>query len=325
LKKKINYNIIFYIVMVTLIFCKSNENEFIGKIFNSRNNNIISFEKLINQMKNMDVIYLGEKHDNTEHHQYQIDIIQSLISEGISPIIGFEFFYQHQTSDLMKYVKGIKSPFQHEEENLAKDEEQLREKLGWQNKKDEDWSFYFDLIKLAKDNDLTVFGSDLPSGIVSRISREGLDSLTPVELNQIFSSNFNDNNYQQLMVKKFKESHCGWVPKDDFEKLYHTWVARNDAMAISIVKMLELNQPVVMIVGGGHVEHNMGIYDRVEYFNSKLNQLNLGFKEISIEKSSLSDYFESPVIHGFKYLPKHEYFWFTNRKADKDPCEGFNF
>ena len=69
----------------------------------------------------------------------------------------------------------------------------------------------------------------------------------------------------------------------------------------------------------------MGIFERVNYLNPNLNQLNLGFKEISIEESELKDYYNSTIINDQKYLPLHEYFWFTDRKDDKDPCEGFKF
>jgi len=326
LNKKESNITIFLIMMASLIFCVPNENNLIGKIVNSNNNETISVDKLIDIMKYTDVIYLGEKHDNIDHHKHQIEIIKLLISEGNKPVIGFEFFYQHQTSDLMKYINGIKSPFQHGEENPEKDEEKLREKLGWKHKTDEDWNFYFELVNLAKENKLTVFGADLPKGIVSRISREGLNSLTPVELNQLSFTNYIDTNYQKLMVKKFKDSHCGWVPKDNFEKLYHTWVARNDAMAKAITMTAKNNNnPVILIVGGGHIEHNMGVFERVNYLNPNLNQLNLGFKEISIEESELKDYYNSTIINDHKYLPLHEYYWFTDRKDDKDPCEGFKF
>jgi uncharacterized iron-regulated protein len=312
-------------IIVSLLFSTSNNNDIVGNIFHSTSGNRISYTELIENMKNVDVIYLGEKHDNIEHHQYQIDIINSLVNEGLNPIIGFEFFYQHQTSDLIKYTKGIKSPFQHGKIDPEKEESKIREKLGWQKREDEDWQFYFSFINLAKEKQLDVFGADLHSGIVSRISRGGLDSLNPIEKNELSPTNFNNSNYKSLMVQKFIDSHCGWVPEDNFEKLYQTWVARNDAMAYSIVKMAEMNRPIILIVGGGHVEHNMGIYERVQFLNSKLSQLNLGFKEVHIEQTKVEDYFETPIIDNYKYLPNYEYYWFTNRKDNKDPCADFNF
>ena len=39
------------------------------------------------------------------------------------------------------------------------------------------------IINLAKEKQLDVFGADLHSGIVSRISRGGLNSLNPIEKN----------------------------------------------------------------------------------------------------------------------------------------------
>ncbi len=318
--------IVFLLIgLFSILFSNQKKDDLIGKIYNSTSGKELSYSELTDKMSNIDVIYLGEKHDNAEHHQNQIKIIESLIEKGINPIIGFEFFYQHQTSDLLKYTRGIKSPFRHGEVDPVKEESTLREKLGWQNRKDEDWQFYFSFIKLAKEKKLDVFGADLHSGLVSRISRSGIEALSPIEKNELSPTGFSNAVYNSLMIQKFTDSHCGWVPQDNFEKLYQTWIARNDAMAVSIVKMAELNRPIILIFGGGHVEHNMGIYERVEYLNSNLTQLNLGFKEVHIDDSKLEDYFETPQIEGYKFLPNHEYYWFTNRKDDKDPCADFKY
>ena len=303
----------------------SQEDELVGQIIQASNQQIMSKEVLIEKMLESDVVYLGEKHDNANHHEIQIDIINSLIEKGIKPIIGFEFFYQHQTSELIKFVKGIKSPFHHGEENPEKEENKLRNKLGWQNRSDEDWKFYFNFLKQAKKQKLDVFGADIPSGLISRISRGGLESLTPIELKQLSPTNFHDPIYQKLMVEKFKDSHCGWVPEDNFEKLYQTWVARNDAMANSISAMLvsKGENLVIMIVGGGHVEHNMGIFERVSHLNPNIKQLNLGLTEIAIESTPLIDRIEKPVIGNLNFESGHEYYWFTPRADYDDPCKGF--
>jgi uncharacterized iron-regulated protein len=309
----------------SVVFSENKNDNLIDQIIESATGKAISKTTLIERMHNSDVIYLGEKHDNGDHHDHQLEIIESLIENGLTPIIGFEFFYQHQTSDIIKFVKGAKSPFHYGEIDSKKEETKLREKLGWNQRSDEDWDFYFAFIKIAKEHGLNVFGADLSSGIISRISREGIESLSPVEINQLSPTMFENENYESLMVEKFKDSHCGWVPKDNFKKLYQTWVARNDAMAYSIVKMAGLNRPIIIIVGGGHVEHNMGIYERVHYLNPKLNQLNVGFTEVNIKEIPLINYFETPQINEVEFLPNHEYYWFTRRKDDNDPCENFNY
>ncbi len=95
------------------------------------------------------------------------------------------------------------------------------------------------------------------------------------------------------MYNKFKNAHCGFAHKKMMEKMYGTWLERNDAMAHSIVETFKENpqEPIIMILGKGHVEHNMAVIDRVAHLNASIKQLNLGFLEIAIKPTALDDYF----------------------------------
>ncbi len=321
---------LFVFVLLSGLSCISaspepRQDPLIDKIIHAAEEQPIDRELLLQKMIEADVVYLGEKHDNRYHHRMQSALIKRMISKGKKPVIGFEFFYQHQTSDLLQYVFGSKSPFQKKEPSPQEQEKKLRKQLGWQDRTNEEWEFYFNFIRFAKSHQLTVFGADLPDSLVKRMSRSGMDALTPVETRLLQPTGFEDPIYQKLMDSKFTASHCGWNPPELSEKLYAVWVARNDAMAQAIHAMLneERQGPVVFIVGGGHVEHNMGIYERVAHLNPGVKQINLGFTEIFIDPAPLARYMERPTIDGRTFLPAHEYFWFTQRVDYDNPCEKF--
>ncbi len=298
---------------------KKRDDPLIGKIF-SADQKEWPYQDLIKKMLNADIIYLGENHDNADHHQNQLRIIKDLVNKGKKPRLGFEFFSVDQTGYLMSFVSN--KNVRHSMKPNQQKEDQLRTNLGWQQKSDMDWKFYFQFLDLASKNGLTVFGADLPKGIINRVTSNNIDQLTAVEKDFLKPSGFKDNRYRDLMFNKFKNAHCGYANQKMMEKMYRAWLARNDAMAHSIVEMIKENsrEPVVMILGKGHVEHNMAIFERVQTSIPTIKQFNLGFIEIHVEPSKLTEYFsiEKP------FLPAHEFVWFTQRASYEDPCKQFH-
>jgi len=295
----------------------------IGKIYDSKLKKEVAYQMLLQKMMDARVIYLGENHENADHHKIQLRILKDLIRAGKKPIIGFEFFSTDQTGHLMSFVQ-IATP-KILPGSLEIREMDLREKLGWHSHGDPTWQFYYQLIELALKNKLTIFGADLPKCIVKRIVRVGVENLTGVENNLLQPTFFDDMAYQQLMYSKFKAVHCGFSTPKMSERMYQAWIARNDTMAYSIVSMLaeDENQPIVMILGAGHVQHNMAVYDRVSFYKPDLKQINLGLQEIATKLIQVEDYLEETTVENRTFLPSHEYFWFTERNSYEDPCEKF--
>jgi len=316
------------IMLGTLLGCTpmkiKRDDPLIGKIFNSADQREISYTDLLEKATGSDVIYLGENHENADHHRIQFDAIGDLIKAGKKPQLGFEFFSVEQTSFLMTYVAGNKKSM-HGAVSEESMEKRLRQDLGWQNHPDRSWQFYFRFIKLAKTHQLTVFGADLPAGTVRRITANGVDGLTPVEKTLLQPTGFQNPAYKKLMFEKFKANHCGFAREEYQGRMYQTWVARNDAMAGSIVAMVEAQpeQPVVVILGGGHTEHNMAVFERVQHLKPAIRQLNLGLTEIFRQPAPLEAYLQKTEIDGQTFDPPHQFLWFTQRYSYEDPCERF--
>jgi len=279
---------------------------------------------LVNEMLKADIVYLGENHDNADHHQNQLRIIKDLVDKGKKPRLGFEFFSVDQTGYLMSFVSQKES--KHPVKVTREKEDQLRKDLGWQDRPDSVWQFYFRFVDFAAKNGLTVFGADVPKGILDRVTWNGIDQLTAVEKDFLKPSGFEDSAYRDLMFDKFKAAHCGYAHEKMMEKMYQTWLVRNDVMAYSIAEMFKENnqEPVVVILGKGHVEHNMAVFERVKTSIPTIKQLNLGFLEISIEPSKLEEYFLSEKVGERTFLPSHEFVWFTQRASYEDPCKKFH-
>ncbi len=266
-----------------------------------------------------DVIYLGEQHGNRYHHAAQLRIVTDLVASGRKPAIGFEVVSLTQTSDLMNYVFAPTS------DDADAPARRLRSELKW-TADGEQWRNYGPLLEFARAHQLRVAGIDLPRGLRRRISRVGVQGLSAVERAQLYDSGFTDAAYREFMQGRLDEAHCGFAPPALLDRLYETWLARNDAMMTVITTLAaeRPGEPVVVIVGGGHVAHNMGVFERVAQRAPQLRQLNIGFRG---EQAGVTapELFAPVEVAGRQFAPIHEIIWLTPSTpggANASPCAG---
>ncbi|MCG8616023.1 MAG: ChaN family lipoprotein, partial [Desulfobacterales bacterium] len=308
------------------------EDPLIGKIVNADTGRTVSYDTLVKEMENYDVIYLSEKHDNPMHHAVQHRIIQHFVDNGQTPVIGFEFFAMADTPLLLNFIDSKSKGHPEKMEDAL--EKSMRTKLGWDNQSDTMWSYYWDLLILARDNGLRAVGLDLESVQKRRITRKGRDGITGIEAQQLYATGLADPVYETHMKSIFKAVHCGMDHGGMTAKLYDTWVARNDRMALSITQIHrdiqngaqageKTNGPVIVIMGNGHTEYGLGVIDRVTHITPDISQVNLSLMEIFREPAGLDAYLERLDLEGFPPAPPADYIWFTQRTSYEDPCERF--
>jgi uncharacterized iron-regulated protein len=294
----------------------------IGKIFDARTGKRIDFDSLIQKIRSHDVIYLSEKHDNPDQHHIQHRIIEKLVAEGLKPCIGFEFFAMDNTPDILNFIDSGKAG--HSEKIMKIIEADLRKKLQWDTQSDTMWQYYYSLLRLARKEQLSAAGLDLSETLKRRITRKGIDGITPIEKQMIYSTGFSDPVYKKYMISIFRSVHCGMDLGRMQARLYDTWVARNDKMALSITKLSRYTKgPVVIIIGGGHTEYGLGVIDRVHAMDKNIRQINIALQEISVNPSGLSQYLEPLNLAGHPKSPPADFLWFTQRVSYDDPCEKF--
>ena len=295
----------------------------LNTIISTEDSQMLSPAALYDRMAQAQIVYLGEIHDNQRHHELQLEALQALLERGQRPAVGFEFFSVEQTGYLMDYVQGRKGHGGQLDEAQA--EQKLRQELGWGPRRDQEWGYYFPLLKLAKEQSLPVFGTDLPDSLRDRIPRLGVTGLSAVEKRLLQSTGFSDPVYRRYMEQTLIDAHCGWNDPKLISNLYETWLERNDAMAQSIAAMAQADagQPVVMIIGAGHTRHNLAVVERVQHLLPSAAQLNLGYQELAHKPQAAADYYQTVTTEGRSFAPAHEYLWFTPRSSFEDPCERF--
>ena len=282
----------------------------------------LTSKQLENKLLSADVIYLGEIHDNPDHHVTQLDIIQKLLDSGKKPVIGFEFFSREQSSWLLNFTTASKHSFR--PLKAGKAGELLRHRLGWNDR--EDWNYYFPFLELAKKNELQVFGADLDKGIRIRMARTGIEQMLGIEKASLPKNVGEDQQeYKQLIFEELRSGHCNMASDDLVKKLYKTITLRNAYMAESINSMIndaDEKQPIVIILGRGHVNYDSGVKSQLAFINPELSQLNIGIYE---NRNTKDSNFTSELVKHVKGVIRHNLYALTKdrKKAAVDHCAAF--
>lgn len=128
----------------------------------------VKYEKMINTIKDADVVFFGELHNNPICHWLQLEMTEDLyVLRNSQLILGAEMFERDNQLILNEYLEGTIS------EKSYKKEARL-----WPNYKTD----YAPLVDFAKDSSLKFIATNIPrryASVVYKNGFEGLENLMP--------------------------------------------------------------------------------------------------------------------------------------------------
>lgn len=121
-----------------------------------------SYEALLIQTQNNDVVLFGEFHDNPIHHWLQLELITDLQEVGEKLTLGAEMMEADNQLVIAEYLSGIISAKKLESESKT-----------WMNFKTD----YLPLLQFAKEHELPFVATNVPRRYASIVYKHGLDTL----------------------------------------------------------------------------------------------------------------------------------------------------
>ncbi len=220
----------------------------IGQIVDMEKARAVHFDELITALSGCDVIFVGESHDNPEHHLIQVQILQALADRaGDHLAIGMEFFQRWQQEAIDQYLQGVIS------------EDTFLDAVNWKESWGFDYFLYRPLMLLSKERGLRVLALNAPSGIVRKVARSGLSGLTVEERDQIAKEIDLTNEAHRAYVREAFEGHEHTDLKQ-FERFYEAQSVWEETMAETISRHLTSSGGrMVIFSGNGHIAHKFGI------------------------------------------------------------------
>jgi uncharacterized iron-regulated protein len=213
----------------------------------------ISFNQLLDDLDRARVIYVGESHDQIEHHQIQVRILQEFITRGKKVALAMEMFEKPQQSILDRWSKGFLT------------EEEFLKEIEWETTWSMDYHLYKDILNEVKNHHLKLLGLNIQKEWVRKVAQNGLENLSPEDKKGLPEMDLTDQHHRAYIASIYK-SHRGGLAKD-FEYFYQAQCLRDEAMAEAISDFLQSpegkERTVLVFAGNGHVVFDFGIPKRL--------------------------------------------------------------
>jgi len=219
----------------------------LNQIFDTNDNRQISYEQLLEQLKQYRIIMLGESHTSDSHHQVQLKVIKGLVASGASVCLALEMFNPAQDSALNEYITGAIS------------EEQFLFQSDYFNTWGHNYRYYKPIFDFARGNSIRMYGVNIAHDYASKIGRGGIATLSPEEQQAIPEIDTTDAEHR-FYIKAAMEGMDALAP-NRFRKMYAAQCLWDAAMGTGAIKVAQQNPEsiVVILVGSGHVAYNLGI------------------------------------------------------------------
>lgn len=224
-----------------------------GEIRSTASGKIVNLETIAAAADGHRFVYLGELHDNPDHHKMQAAVIEALVKRGRNVVVGFEMFTRPVQENLNGWTLGWWN------------EEQFIEKSDWKKQWGFDFALYRPIFEATKKYKLPMVAMNVPRDWVRQVGRGGFDSLSADIKAQVPALDLTNNNHRSIFTA-LMGGHPMTGPQG--ENIYAAQVLWDTGMADTAIKYLgnypqSSNTVFVVIAGAGHVMYGQGINWRI--------------------------------------------------------------
>lgn len=252
----------------------------------------LDLDEIVKKIKDKRVIFVGEAHTAYAHHVMQYEIIRRLVQQQRKIMIGMEMFQRPFQDYLDQYIKG------------EMDEGTFLKKTEYFTRWKFEYNLYRDILHFARANAIPVIALNLKGEIITKVSAQGIDSLTDEEYAEIPRYiDMTNEEYREGLQNVFS-LHRMKKPAN-FNNFFQSQILWDETMAHSVAKALEQypDRRMVVLAGNGHLLYSWGIPDRVKRLTGETYSviINSGGEGVS---GALADYILFPAYMAIPESPK---------------------
>lgn len=268
-----------------------------GDIVHIQTGYVIGEKDMINITKNSRVIYIGETHDNVKAHHVQLEVIKKLYELYPNNLaVGVEMFPKSCQEVLKKWSSGELT------------EKEFIKQTKWYSVWGINYKYYADIFNFIKEKKLPLIGLNVPQEIIKDIRINGIERTKEKYIEDIPEVDTSDPYYISYMKSYFSGHGNMGRGLDTFIQIQ---TVLDEIMAKTVVDFLTQSDgmKIVVLTGGGHVEHGFGIPRRA-FRKMPFPYTIIIPKEISIpedKKDKLMNV-DLPDLN----IPAADFFWMVN-------------
>lgn len=210
-------------------------------------------------------VLIGEGHPVACDHLAQVRVIELMVEAGAPPVVGLEMVSLDMQPVLDMFNNDI----------IGVDD--LESNLKWSQTWGYPFAIYRPIFELAKKHNLPLFALNAPRDVAKKVGKSGLKSLAVDERLELPAKIIPAPSEQEDYLRQVFDAHPFGKPKDakaawksfiTVQALWDTTMARR-----AVEARVAMRRPVVIIAGGGHVEHGWGIASRLATFDPQGQRL----------------------------------------------------
>lgn len=219
-----------------------------GRIVSAASKQTVSFQQMIDDLKTVKVVYIGERHTDRRHHQIQLRILKALYQVHPHLSVGMEMLDTTYQPVLDRWSKG------------ELNRQTFLRLTHWYANWKFDYGLYADILDFIKAKHIRLVALNVPFYIPPKISIGGIDSLSAEDRSHLPKEIDLHNKAHRAYLKRIFSFHHV-KGRTSFEYFYEAQCVWEDGMAQAIADNLGQN-PMVVLTGNGHIIHKFGIPDR---------------------------------------------------------------
>ena len=205
----------------------------VGEIRDLRSGQTLTAEELIERLVRPSRLIVGEQHDNRDHHELQLWLLQSLGQR------------RPQGSLLLEMLTPKQQPNVDQVRHAAAPSTDLPAALAWQD--GWDWNFYGPIIRFALTQPYPLLAANLDDSEIRAVYRQ------PPALNGVRS---NAASVKARLFEQISDSHCGLLPKSQMPAMLAVQQQRDRRMA---ERLLAAPTPALLLAGAWHARKDVGV------------------------------------------------------------------
>ena len=256
----------------------------VGTIIDTANGQAITTEQLLAALAQQQIVLIGEKHDNLDHHQLQLWLVQALAQ------------YRTQGSVVLEMLNTTQQPLVDQLQQQLQQGQTINDvadALNWQS--GWDWQQYGELVNYLVKQPTPLKGANFTRDELMAMYRNP-PQLTGTQSTAVA--------VQTRLSEQINQSHCQQLPASQLPNMLAIQQQRDRLMAQVLV---DSAKPTLLIAGGYHVRKDMG---------APLHLTDLGATSAKVlmlveETADLSNL-------------QADYLWITPKAPEQDYCAQFS-
>lgn len=251
-----------------------------GEIRDLHTGQSLNAQVLAERLAGASRLIVGEQHDNPDHHQIQLWLLQVLARHRAQGSVLLEMLTPDQRARIDQ-VRAL---------TVARWPADLPEALAWQS--GWDWNLYGPLVRYALVQPYPLLAANLESAEIRRIYKQ-----TPA----LSGTRSNAAAVKDELLAQIRNSHCGLLPDSQMPAMLAVQQQRDRRMA---ERLLAAPAPAVLLAGAYHARLDVGVPVHVQDLGEHPAPVVLMLAEKGAEVSSESA----------------DYVWYTATRPVQDYC-----